>query len=125
MTFDYPAYLACFLTGDDVALVERFFADDCEMHSGSGVRQGKQGMKDFLAWAHDGVRECPRLQRYVQEADVVFADIDMDFHATKHRPEFPFGAMYPGDTITVKFHARYDLNGEGKITRLSTMTWPP
>ncbi len=125
MTFDYPAYIACFLSGDDDALVERFFADDCEMHSGSGVRRGKVGMKEFLAWAHDGVRECPRIQHYVQDESSLFADIDMDFHATRHRPDFPFGAMYPGDTITVKFLARYDLNGEGKITRLSTMTWPP
>ena len=95
MTFDYPAYLDCFLTGDDDALVERFFADDCAMHSSGGVRSGKQGMKDFLAWAHNGVRECPRLQRYVQEDDVVFADIDMDFHCTAARPDFPFGPMMP------------------------------
>lgn len=125
MTFDYLAYLDCFLTGDDDALVERFFAEGCEMHSGSGVRSGKQGMKDFLAWAHDGVRECPRLQRYVQEPDVVFADIDMDFHCHAARPDFPFGAMMPGDTKTVKFLARYDLDGEGKVTRLTTMAWPP
>ena len=125
MAFDYPAYIACFLTGDDDALVERYFADDCAMYSGSGVRTGKQGMKDFLAWAHDGVRECPRIQHFVQDEHSLFADIDMDFHATKHRPDFPFGVLFPGDTITVKFLARYDLNGEGKITRLSTMTWPP
>ena len=125
MTFDYHAYLDCFLTGDDDALVERFFAEDCAMHSGSGIRRGKQGMKEFLAWAHDGVRECPRLQRFVQEADVVFADIDMDFHATRHRPDFPFGELFPGDSVTVKFLARYDLDGAGKITRLTTSAWPP
>jgi SnoaL-like domain len=125
MNFDYPAYLECFLTGDDDALVERFFAEGCEMHSGSGVRSGKQGMKDFLAWAHDGVRECPRLQRYVQEDDVVFADIDMDFHCHAPRQDFPFGPLMPGDTITVKFLARYDLDGDGKVTRLTTMAWPP
>ncbi|MCX7677375.1 MAG: nuclear transport factor 2 family protein [Alteraurantiacibacter sp.] len=125
MSFDYLAYLDCFLTGDDEALVERFFAEDCAMHTASGVRRGKQGMKDFLAWAHNGVRECPRLQRYVQEGDVLFADIDMDFHCHAPRPDFPFGPMLPGDTKTVKFLARYDLNGEGRIVRLTTMAWPP
>ncbi|MFC3098692.1 nuclear transport factor 2 family protein [Alteraurantiacibacter palmitatis] len=125
MTFDYLAYLDCFLTGDDDALVEQFFAEDCAMHSASGVRTGKQGMKEFLAWAHDGVRECPRVQRHVQEGDVVFADIDMDFHCHAPRPDFPFGPMLPGETITVKFLARYDLNGEGKIAKLTTMAWPP
>jgi len=125
MTFDYHAYIDCFLTGDDEALVERFFAEGCEMHSGSGVRRGKDGMREFLNWAHDGVRECPRIQSFVQTEDQVFADIDMDFHATEHRPNFPFGEMHPGDTITVKFLARYDLDGEGKVTKLVTAAWPP
>ena len=122
---DYRAYLECFLTGDDEALVERFFAEDCAMHSGSGVRRGKQGMREFLSWAHDGVRECPRIQKFTQTDDVIFADIDMDFHAVKHRPDFPFGEVHAGDSITVKFLARYDLNAQGKITNLVTSAWPP
>lgn len=125
MSFDYRAYLDMFLTGDDEALVKRFFAEDCEMHSANGVRRGKQGMREFLAWAHDGVRECPRVQHYLQDERNVFAEIDMDFHATGHRPDFPFGELHPGDGLTVKFLARYELDGEGKITRLKTMTWPP
>lgn len=125
MTFNYQAYIDQFLTGDDEALVERFFAEGCEMHSGSGVRRGLDGMREFLNWAHDGVRECPRIQSFVQTDDQVFADIDMDFHATEHRPNFAFGEMHPGDTKTVKFLARYDLNGEGKITKLVTAAWPP
>jgi len=124
MAFDYPAYLACFLTGDDDALVARFFAPDCEMHSAGGIRRGHAGMREFLRWAHDGVRECPRVQHYIQDTATLFADIDMDFHATKHRPDFPFGALFPGDSLTVKFLARYDLDPEGRITCLKTMTWP-
>ncbi len=123
--FDYLAYLDCFLSGDDEALVERFFAKDCAMHSASGVRRGHDGMREFLAWAHDGVRECPRVQHFVQDDSSVFADIDMDFHATKHRPDFPFGELHPGDSLTVKFLARYDLDGSGRITTLTTSAWPP
>ncbi len=125
LPFNYPEYLACFLTGDDETLVERFFAPDCEMHTAGGIRRGHQGMREFLGWAHDGVRECPRVQHYVQDARSLFADIDMDFHATKHRPDFPFGALHPGDSLTVKFLARYDLDAQGRITCLKTMTWPP
>lgn len=124
MSFDYPAYLACFLSGDDEGLVERFFAPTCEMHSASGIRRGHEGMRAFLAWAHDGVRECPRVQHYVQDTHSLFADIDMDFHATRPRPDFPFGALLPGDSLTVKFLARYDLDDTGRITCLKTMTWP-
>ena len=60
MTFDYDAYVADFLTGDDEGLIERWFAEDCAMESGSGTFEGHAGMRRFLAWAHDGVRECPR-----------------------------------------------------------------
>ena len=27
----------------------------------------------------------------------------MDFHASKPRSDFPFGALQPGDLVTVKF----------------------
>lgn len=125
MSFDYPAYIDCFLSGDDEALVARFFAPDCEMRSASGVRRGHEGMREFLAFAHDGVRECPRVQHYLQGETCLFADIDMDFHATKHRPDFPFGEMHPGDSLTVKFLARYDLDRQGRIKVLTTAAWPP
>ncbi|MCB2065339.1 MAG: nuclear transport factor 2 family protein [Erythrobacter sp.] len=125
MTFDYRAYLDCFLTGDDDALVERFFAPDCEMRSAGGVRRGHDGLRAFLHRAHDGVRECPRVQHFVQDERTVFADIDMDFHATRHRPDFPFGEMHPGDSMTVKFLARYDLDEAQRVQVLTTMAWPP
>jgi hypothetical protein len=125
LSFDYRAYLDCFLSGDDEALVARFFAEDCEMRSASGKRRGRAGMREFLAWAHDGVRECPRVQHYVQDESCVFADIDMDFHATKHRPDFPFGELHPGDSLTVKFLARYDLDQDGRVKVLTTAAWPP
>ncbi|OYX66000.1 MAG: hypothetical protein B7Y88_05980 [Sphingomonadales bacterium 32-64-17] len=122
--FDYEAYLAQFLTGDDDGLVERFFAEDCAMITGSGEFIGHAGMRAFLAKAHDGVRECPRVQHYLQDEHNVLAEIDMDFHATKHRPDFPFGEMFPGDSLTVKFLARYELDTAQKVRRLITMAWP-
>lgn len=125
MAFDYLAYLDQFLTGDDEGLVARFFAPDCAMHTAGGVFAGHDGMRAFLARAHDGVRECPRLQHHLADGARVFAEIDMDFHATKHRPDFPFGSMHPGDSLTVKFLAHYELDSQGLIRRLTTMAWPP
>jgi ketosteroid isomerase-like protein len=49
----------------------------------------------------------------------------MDFHATKERPDFPFGHLRPGDLITVKFFVTYHLNEAGKVKRLDSVTWPP
>lgn len=124
MTFDYQAYIADFLTGEDHALIERWFAPDCAMESGSGTFAGHGGMRRFLAWAHDGVRECPRIVAHVQHGRDLFAEIDMDFHFTSERADFPFGHFHPGDSITVKFLAHYVLNEAGKVWRLRTMTWP-
>jgi hypothetical protein len=125
MIFDYEAYIADFLTGDDEALVTRWFAEDCAMESASGTFEGREGMRRFLAWAHDGVRECPRIVTHVQQGRHLFAEIDMDFHAVKERADFPFQHLFPGDSITVKFLAHYILNDAGQVGRLKTMTWPP
>ena len=40
MPLDYRAYVRDFNTGDDRGLVEKYFATDTQMISGSGVRSG-------------------------------------------------------------------------------------
>jgi len=124
VTFQYEDYIEVFNRGADDELVERFYADDLTFTSGSRRHHGKQGLKDFLAWAHDGVREVMRVQHHARNGNIVFADVDMDFHATKERPDFPFGHLFPGDSVTVKFHVTYTLRDE-KIVSLNSMTWPP
>ncbi|MWV28662.1 nuclear transport factor 2 family protein [Aurantiacibacter rhizosphaerae] len=123
-SFDYPEYIEVFNSGDDAALVDRFYHDDLVFTGGTRRHHGKDGLREFLAWAHDGVREVMRVQHYARKGDVLFADVDMDFHATKERPDFPFGHLYPGDSVTVKFHVTYTLRDE-KIAALNSMTWPP
>ena len=54
---DYKEYEALFNTGDDAALVERFFDDDVAFSGGTRDYRGKAQLKAFLDWAHDGVRE--------------------------------------------------------------------
>jgi len=124
MPLDYRAYVRDFNTGDDRGLVEKYFAADTEMISGSGVRKGHKGMNEFLAWAHDGVREIIRPQVVMWDKDHIFAEVDMDFIASKARPDFTFGALLPGDILTVKFFAHYTVVN-GKIRTLKTMTWKP
>jgi len=100
---DYQAYEALFNSGDDAALVERFFDDDVVFSGGTRGYRGRDQLKAFLDWAHDGVREVMRPQTVLHGDDMLFAEVDMDFHATKERPEFPFGHLYPGDCVTVNF----------------------
>ena len=124
MPLDYRAYVRDFNSGDDRGLIEKYFATDTQMISGSGVRKGHKEMNEFLAWAHDGVREIIRPQVVMWDKDHIFAEIDMDFVASKARPDFTFGAMLPGDITTVKFFAHYTVV-DGKIKTLKTMTWKP
>jgi predicted SnoaL-like aldol condensation-catalyzing enzyme len=124
MPLDYRAYVKDFNTGDDRGLIEKYFAPDTQMISGSGVRRGHKEMNEFLAAAHDGVREIIRPQVVMWDKDHIFAEIDMDFVASKARPDFTFGALLPGDILTVKFFAHYTVVN-GKIKTLKTMTWKP
>jgi len=121
---NYDDYIALFNTGDDAALIDRYFADDVRFSGGSRDYEGRAGLKAFLDWAHDGVREVMRPQNVLQRDDLIFAEVDMDFHASKERPEFPFGHLHPGDLVTVKFFVTYRLR-EGKVVELKSMTWPP
>lgn len=68
---------------------------------------------------------CHGTQTVVQGADTIFAEIDMDFHCLAARPDFPFGAIAPGDQVTVKFLACYRLDASGRVRVRKTMTWPP
>jgi ketosteroid isomerase-like protein len=122
---NYDHYVSVFNAGDDAALVDQFFADDVVFSGGTREYRNKDGLREFLAWAHDGVREVMRPQYVCRDERRIFAEIDMDFHATKIRADFPFGALRPGDSITVKFLVTYDLNALGRIVRLQSMTWPP
>ena len=122
---DYDQYIAVFNTGDDDALVETFFAADVVFTAGTREHHGRASLREFLAWAHDGVREVMRPQAVCRDERRIFAEIDMDFHASKVREDFPFGALRPGDSVTVKFFVTYDLDSTGRIVRLQSMTWPP
>src|SRR5690242_15786052 len=102
MPLDYRAYIRDFNSGDDRGLIEKYFAPDTQMITASGVRSGHKGMNEFLAAAHDGVREIIRPQVVMWDKDHIFAEIDMDFVASKARPDFTFGALQPGDILTVK-----------------------
>jgi hypothetical protein len=120
----FADYMAAFNRYDDAALIRDFWTEDCVMQSGPNVYRGHDGMLKFLAWAHDGVLETMRPQTVVEDGRRIFVEIDMDFTATRDRPDFTFGALKTGETVTVKFFAFYTTR-DGKVAYLKTATWPP
>jgi ketosteroid isomerase-like protein len=121
---NYAKYIQAFNAGDDAKLVEEFFTDDVIFQSNSRRFEGKAELLKFLNWAHDGIREIIRAQKVMQDDTHLFAEIDMDFHATKDKPEFVFGALKAGEFTTVKFFVLYTLR-DGKVAQLKASTWPP
>jgi ketosteroid isomerase-like protein len=121
----FADYMAAFNRYDDEALIRDFWAEDCVMQSGARIFEGHKGMREFLAWAHDGILETMRPQAVIEGDGQIFAEVDMDFTATRDRPDFQFAALKTGETVTVKFFAHYRTNAEGKVQRLQTATWPP
>ena len=127
--FDFNQYVEVFNSGDDKAMVDRFWVDDLVVVSGRRdkaevIASGKESWLKFLDRAHDGVREIIRVQVLIQNENNIFAEIDMDFHASKDRPDYPFGHLKPGDFITVKMFCLYFLRGD-RIAMLKMASWAP
>ena len=120
---DFNRYIEVFNGGDDDALVDGWFTDDILYVGGNRKIEGKEAWRDFLKFAHDGVREIFRLQDLFQKEDAFFCEIDMDFHCTKPRPDFPLGPLFPGDMMTVKFFVIYKER-DGRLCQLKSATWP-
>lgn len=121
--FDYARYVALFNTGDDARLCDEFYCEDAVMLTAQREILGRQGLKDFLAWAHNGVRETLHPVAYARTGDVVLAEVDIAFSASRDWPEFPIAPIRAGETIVAKFCAVYELEGE-RIKVLKTMRWP-
>jgi len=127
--FNFYKYIETFNSGDDQAMLDQFWVDDLEVTSNRsnmpGISaSGKQEFLKFLIFAHDGVREIMRIQTLIENENNIFAEIDMDFYASKDRPDYPFGHLEPGDLITVKMFSLYYLRGD-RIANLKMASWQP
>ena len=121
--FDYPSYVEAFNRGDDATLIYRYFVPDFKFTGRTRRLETREEFLKFLQWAHDGVREIMHPITVLESEDRIFAEIDMDFIATKPRRDFPFGQLEVGDIMTVKFFVVYHLEN-GLVTELKSMTWP-
>jgi len=121
---DYKQYVELFNSGNDELLLQTYFHDDIVFEGATRVMHGKQALREFLAWAHDGIREIIRAQVVLRDDDHIFAEVDMDFRATRDRQDFVFGALKQGESLTVKFFVVYYLR-DGKVAKLKSAIWPP
>jgi hypothetical protein len=121
--FDYATYIKDFNTGGDEELVEKWFDPDVVFIGTTRRYDGRDALLGFLKWAHNGVREIIRPITVLEDGDRLFAEVDMDFVASKARDDFPFAKLRAGDRITVKFFVLYRIRN-GRVIELKSMTWP-
>jgi hypothetical protein len=121
--FDYARYVAVFNSGDDDALCAEFFHPDAVMLSAGRVVEGRDALRAFLAWAHDGVRETLAPVHVARDGDVLLAEVDITFTASRDWQDFPIAPLRAGQAVTAKFAAIYELRDE-RVARLKTFRWP-
>ncbi|MGH8261739.1 MAG: nuclear transport factor 2 family protein, partial [Steroidobacteraceae bacterium] len=120
---DYWQYVQTFNSGDDARLVREYFTEDCLFQLPDRRVHGREALLKFLRESHDGVREIIRPQVVLQDEHHLFAEIDMDFHATRDEPGSRSPPLRKGDVLTVKFFTLYVLR-DGRIAQLKAATWP-
>ncbi len=122
---NYAEYLELYNSGDHGELVRRFCTDDVVFEAGSlkQVFRGKDEVLEFLLSLQENVRDILRVQVVLQDENHIIAEADMDFHAQRDLPDFPFGALKHGEFLTIKVFVIYYLRS-GKICRFKTSLWP-
>ena len=121
--FDFDRYRALFNVGDDDALCDTFYHEDAVMLTAEREIVGREGLRAFLRWAHDGVRETLHPVAVARTGDTVLAEIDIAFTASRDWPDFPIAPITAGETVVAKFVAVYELEDE-RVKRLKTWRWP-
>src|SRR5690348_10183293 len=95
---NFEQYIADFNTGDDERLVEKYYHPDIIFTGSTRKLHGQTGTDRLPALGpqrHPRNHPRPKLR---PAGNKLFAEIDMDFHASKDRPaEFPFKALRAGE----------------------------
>jgi hypothetical protein len=122
--FDYKSYVASHNAGDVDAFVDRWLTDDCVFHFGARKNTGRESIRAFLeGLKRDGIREVLRPQRVLSSAKLLFAEVDIDFHATRDEPKLSFATLKQGEFVTVKYFLLHTIR-DGRVAHLEGAHWP-
>jgi len=124
MPFDLDKYIDDFNSYDEEIVVREYYAEDSVVEGPDHVKRGRNEWIALLKAMHVGIKEelTPRL--VVQQDDILMAEVDATFTATADRPDFIYGPLKEGESVTVRFFASYTLR-DALITRLALAWWPP
>jgi ketosteroid isomerase-like protein len=123
MTFNFSQYLKAFNGADEAAFIRQFYTEDLVVEGPPGIIKGHQAWLDALTFVHDRVHEMLHPVTVMQDGDTVLAEIRGVFTATADRPDFPYGPLKKGESVTVKMLAKYEIRGS-QIARITLASWP-
>jgi len=123
MTFDLNRYLQAFNGADEAAFIREFYTEDLVVEGPPGVIRGHQEWLGALSFIHDRIEERLYPVTVMRDGDTILAELKGVFTATADRPDFPYGPLKKGGSLTVKMLAKYLIRG-GKIAHLTLASWP-
>jgi SnoaL-like domain len=121
--FDFTHYLQAFEGADEAAFVKEFYTEDIFVEGPPGVITGHQAWLNALTSIHDRMEERLYPVMVMQDGNTILAEIRGVFTATADRPDFPYGPLKKGESVTVKMLARYEIRGN-KISHITLASWP-
>lgn len=120
---NFQAYVDCFNSGDEDRLGKLFFTPDIIFDGGNRRYDGRESFVRYLKEVVEGMRQVMVPVMLVSSAAQIMAELDITFIANEDRPDFPFGPLGKGDSMTFRFFGSYYLKGD-RIARIHLANWP-
>lgn len=124
MAFDFNGYIRDFNTNQDDVVVAKYFTDDLVLEGPDRTMRGRDEWLGMLKFMHAGVREELKPVLTVREGSNMMAEVNVVFTAMVDRPDFFFGPLAKGASLTMKFFAVYRLRGH-QIAHMTLAFWMP
>lgn len=114
-------YIAAFNRGD-TAVYGAFYCDDVTLLIADHTRlRGRQAIFDFYAGVKAGTERTIRVVNVLAGRDLLAAELESEFLATRDMPDFAAQPMKAGDRLFLGTFVFYDLEG-GKYKRIRSAT---
>ena len=114
-------YIAAFNRGDTAAY-GAFYRDDVVLVIADHTElRGRQAIFDFYARVRAGSERMIRVVDVIARADLLAAELESEFVATRDLPDFPSGPMRSGDRLSINSFVFYDLE-DGLYRRIRAAT---
>ena len=88
----------------------RYYTIDVELLTAGGTAlRGRQAILDFYARVASGTRRTISVLNVVANANLLAAELESEFVATRSVPDFVSGPMHEGDRLYLNSFVFYDL----------------